>query len=233
MQTDEIIIFNKKCDEYNLSDSDKEYLKKIVLPIISHPNFKKRMSSEFMHHGSITLGEHILDDAILTYKLAKNKKKNYKLDLAVKIAMFHDLYTIPWQNNKEAKVNHFFDKHGFRHPIEAVINSISWYEDIFNDNDSPILIDGILHHMFPLPVRYLNDKTELKNRELYDKLDDKYKDIINNSLKRKKIGPISFSRSKYREGRVMAKADRIISRKQIKDFSSAKALITGHNKKIK
>ncbi len=146
--------------------------------------------------------------------------------------MLHDLYTLPWQNNREAKVKQFFDKHGFRHPIEAVINSITWYPEIFNNSDSVIIIDGILHHMFPLPVKYLNNKTELKNRELYNNLDNKYKEIINNSLKRKKIGPISFTRSKYMEGRIMAKADRKVSRKQIRDFSSAKALITGHNKKI-
>ena len=237
MQTNNKTLFNLLCDKYNLSNEDKNYLSKIVFPIINNDNFKKRLSKEFYHHGSITLGEHILEDTILTYVLSKKyitKKRldNYRIDLAIKIALLHDLYTIPWQNNKEAKVKHFFNKHGFRHPVEAVINSITWYPEIYNDSDSTIIIDGVLHHMFPLPVRIINKNIELKNKELYDNLDDKYKDIINNSLKRKRFGVISFSRSKYQEGRIMAKADRIVSRKQIKDLSTAKSLITGHNEKI-
>ena len=228
-----ILVFDNICNKYKLTKEDKDYLSKIVLPIINNDNFKKRMTSEFLHHGNITLGEHIIEDTIVTYKLSKKRKNNtFNMDMAIKIALLHDLYTLPWQNNREAKVKHFFDKHGFRHPIEAVINSITWYPEIFNNSDSVIIIDGILHHMFPLPVKYLNNKTELKNRELYNNLDNKYKEIINNSLKRKKIGPISITRSKYMEGRIMAKADRKVSRKQIRDFSSAKALITGHNKKI-
>lgn len=223
-------------DKYDLSKDDREYLYSIINPIVDNPNFKKRMTSEFLHHSNITLGEHIIEDAVLTYLLSKKKtlkNSDYRIDLAVRIAMLHDLYTLPWQNNPEAKVKHFFNKHGFRHPIEAVINSIYWYPELFKDElDSIIIVDGILHHMFPLPVRYLNEKVELKNRDIFDKVDNYYKEMINNSLKRKKIGPVSFSRSKYLEGRVMSKADKKVSRKQIKDFSSAKSLITGHNKKL-
>lgn len=237
MQNKTILVFNDICDKYQIDSEDRDYLKKYVFPIISNSNFITRITDEFPHHGNITLGEHIIEDTVLTYLLSKKylkRKKidNYRLDLAIKIALLHDLYTIPWQNNKEAKVKHFFNKHGFRHPIEAVINSINWYPELFNSDDSVIIIDGVLHHMFPLPVKRLNNKTELKNQELYDNLDDSYKVIINKSLQRKKLGPLSFSRSIYMEGRIMAKADRKVSRKQIKDFSSFKSLITGHNKKI-
>ena len=230
-------LFDNICNKYHLKKEDKDYLKKIIWPIINDDNFQIRLTNKFFHHGNITLGEHILEDVIVTYILSinylnKKKDNNYKIDLAVKIALLHDLYTIPWQNNPEAKVKHFFDKHGFRHPIEAVINSITWYPDLFNKDDSFILIDGILHHMNPLPVRFLTNKTELKNRDLYDKLDNYYKIKINDSLKRKRFGPISISRSKYKEGRIMAKADRKVSRKQIRDLSSFKALLTGHNKKL-
>ena len=228
-------IINKLYNKYDLNKNDEEYLNSIILPIINNINFKRRMTKDFLHHGCITLGEHIIEDTILTYVLSKKKiKTNYRMDLAIKISMLHDLYTVPWQNNNETKVKHFFNKHGFRHPIEAVINSINWYPDLFkNDDDSKIIIDGILHHMFPLPVRYLKNDVELKNKDLYNKLDNNYKEIIDNSLKRKKLGILSFSRSKYLEGKIMAKADRIVSRKQIKDFSSFKSLITGYNKKIK
>ena len=236
-------IVNELFDKYNLSFEDRVYLEKIIIPIINSPYFIERTTNKYLHHSDITLGEHILEDAIVTYLLSKkylNKKKNpeYRLDLAVKIALLHDLYSIPWQNNSEARVHHFFSKHGFRHPVEAVINAITWYPNIFDNKvDAKILIDGIVHHMFPLPVRIINEnkieKIELKNVDNYNKLSKEYRDMIINSLNRNRIGVISLSRSKYKEGRIMSKADKKVSHKQIKNISSAKALLTGHNKKIK
>ncbi len=229
-------------NKYKLDNEDKKYLDNIILPIINNPNFKERLTNKFLHHSDITLGEHIIEDGIVTYLLSKkylnkHKNTNYRIDLAVKIAMLHDLYTIPWQNNKEAHVNHFFSKHGFRHPIESVINSINWYPEIFNETDKEIIIDGIIHHMYPLPVRVFNekkiDKIELKNKDDYYKLSNDNKKILSNSSKRKRIGIISLSKSKYKEGKIMSKADKIVSRKQIKNFSSLSSLLTGHNKKIK
>ena len=229
-------------NKYHLTMEDKKFLNKIILPIINNPKFQERMTSNFLHHSDITLGEHILEDSIVTYLLSKkyinkHKNTNYRLDLAVIIALLHDLYTIPWQNNKEASVHHFFSKHGFRHPIEAVINSLNWYPELFNSTDKEIIIDGIVHHMYPLPVRVINenkiDKLELKNYDNYHKLSNENKELLIKSSKRKKIGVISFSKSKYMEGRIMSKADKKVSRKQIKNLSSAKALLTGHNKKIK
>lgn len=231
---------NELFEKYNLSNEDIIYLEEIINPIINNEHFKERLT--YLHHSDITLGEHIIEDAIVTYLLSKkylkrHKKTNYRVDLAVKIAMLHDLYSIPWQNNKEAKVNHFFSKHGFRHPLEAAINSLTWFPEIFNESDKEIIIDGIIHHMYPLPVRYLNDqkidKIELKNMDNYNKLSNEDKNIIIKSSQRKKVGVISLSKSLYKEGKIMSKADKKVSRKQIKNISSAKALVTGHNKKIK
>lgn len=232
-------IINNLFDKYSLSKEDKKEINKVLLPIVSHAEFQKRMTNEFFHHGNITLGEHIIEDTIMTYKLSKKYalNNNYQTDLALKIALFHDLYTLPWQNNKEAHVHHFLHKHGFRHPVESIINAINWYPEMFqNSRDSKLIIDGVLHHMFPFPVLSIGKKNidyyELKNINLYNKLSNDLQNIIKDSLKRKKIGKLSFSRSEYKEGRVMNKADRIVSRHQIKDFQSMKALITGHNKKI-
>lgn len=224
-------IFNK----YNLDLIDRKYLTKVIEPIINHSEFQKRMTNEFLHHSNITLGKHILEDTVLAYLMAK-KKKNINIDLVIKIALFHDLYTIPWQNNKEAHVKHFFNKHGFRHPIEATVNAITWYPEYFK-SDADIIIDGIIHHMFPLPVRSFNRekliKIELKNIDSFNKLDTLYQDLIIQSVKRRKIFGLSFSFSKYTEGRIMSSADKKVSRKQIKNFSSFKALFTGHNKSLR
>ena len=240
MEEKENIIIDNLINKYSLSTKDKKEFKKIILPIVRNDNFKVRLTDMFPHHGNITLGEHIIEDAIVTYKISKKKKQNkdFRHDLAVIIAMFHDLYTIPWQNNKDSTVKHFFHKHGFRHPVEAVINAITWYPDYFkNKDEAKIIIDGIVHHMHPLPVSYIDfDKIsyfELKNEDLCSNLLNWQKDIIVESLRRRKIGPVSISKSIYNEGAIMSKADRIVSRKQINDFTTLKSLITGHNKNIK
>ncbi len=237
MNNDILYLLIKK---YGLSVKDYDYLKKIIEPIYSHYEFQKRLTNEYLHHSDITLGKHILEDTVVTYILGSRyaKKHAINIELAIKISMLHDLYTIPWQNNDLAKVHKFFNKHGFRHPLEAAINAINWYPEIFNNQEeSKIIVDGIIHHMFPLPVRRLNinkiTKTELKNEEMFNKLSNEKKKIILESVNRKRIGPVSFSRSKYKEGRIMSKADKKVARKEIKNFASAKALLTGKNKKIR
>ncbi len=217
-----------------IKDKDeREEFNEIAYPFFSHPEFQKRMSNDFLHHSDITLGEHIIEDALITYGLCK-KKENVNTLVAVKIAMMHDLYEIPWQNNQEGIVKHFSNKHGFRHPIEAAINAITWYPEVFNENDSEILIDGIIHHMYPLPVRVFNNKDmELKNSDKLEKIDKRFIDMIIKSSNRHKVGHLSFSKCLYQEGRIMSKADKKVSFGQIKNFSSAKALLTGKNKSIK
>ena len=223
--------------KYNLSKNEKEEFIKIINSIFKHKEFQRRMTNEFLHHSNITLGEHIIEDAILTYKMCKNRN-DVNVELAVKIAMLHDLYTNPWQNNEKNKVNKFCNKHGFRHPIEAVINSIIWFPELFEkEEDAKIIIDGILHHMYPLPVRTFvddsNNDMELKNFDLVDKLSEENKKMIIDSLNRHRINKYSFSKSKYKEGKVMSKADKKVSRGQIKNINSLTALVTGHNRSLK
>ena len=55
--------------KYKLSLCEINQLNKIILPIINHPEFQKRMTSKFSHHGKITVGEHIIEDAIVSYKI--------------------------------------------------------------------------------------------------------------------------------------------------------------------
>lgn len=225
-------------EKYHLTTEEKKEFLNIIYKIYSHLEFQKRMTGPFYHHGTYTLGEHILEDAIVTFLLAKkkNKKQSVNISLAVIIAMFHDLYTVPWQNNMDAKVDKFANKHGFRHPIEAVVNAITWYPEFFeNRDDANILIDGILHHMYPLPVRSYDSREnnmELQNYELLCSLNDDIKKMVESSLMRHKIGLFSFSRSLYTEGRIMSSADKKVSLHQIKNFSSAIALLNGKNNSL-
>lgn len=239
----ELDILNNLLDKYMIFDEDRKEFINIIKPIYMHNEFQRRMTNEFLHHSDITLGMHILEDTIKTYLLSKkylnkNKNSNYDLSIALNISMLHDLYTLPWQNNPLNKSSKFFNKHGFRHPVEAVINAINWFPFLFtNEEDSKKIIDGIIHHMYPLPVICFKDydynKFELRNYDLIINLSDIHKKILVWSTNRGKIGDISVCRSKYKEGRIMSKADKAVSSGQIKNISSATALLTGKNKKIK
>ena len=235
---------NLVLDKYKLNDIEKEELTSMINEIFIHEEFQKRMTDEYKHHGDITLGEHILEDTVVTYILSKkyinknkNKNNNFNILLAVRISMLHDLYTLPWQNNNDNNSNYFLNKHGFRHPIEAAINSITWFPNLFKkEKEAEILIDGIIHHMFPLPVgSFTNNKEnilELNNFDLTKNLSKKNKEILIRCSNRHKIKNISISKSIYKEGKIMSKADKKVSTKQIKNIASAKALITGNNSKI-
>ena len=226
-------LFNK----YHISVEDANKILEVINPFFKHPEFERRMKEPFLHHADITLGEHILEDVIVTYLLGRKyqrKGKKINLSLALKIAIMHDLYTEPWQNSK-IKHNYFFNKHGFTHPLEAVINAYCWYPESFEDcKERKILIDGILHHMYPLPVRrFILSKLELNNIYLITKLPNEIQEDIQKSLNRGKIFSISLSKSKYFEGRIISKADKKVSLRQIKNFYSFWALFTGKNKSIK
>ncbi len=232
---------NKKLLEYlinyyDLSLIDKAYFMAIAEDIISHPEFQKRMDNEkYPHHNTTSLGEHIISDAIVTYKLTQ--KKNYneqEQKRAVKIALFHDLYEFPWQNSTIIK-NCTTNKHRFTHPIEGAINAATWYPELFKEKESAeIIIDGIIHHMFPFPVRVLNKKdAQLNNQQKFEQLDPRIKDLIITSSMRCQIGNISLCPSKFKEGRIISKADKIVSQEEdLTSWNGLIASVTRKNKKL-
>jgi len=232
---------NDVLKKYAFTSKQKREFIKIINPIYKHEEFQRRMSSEFFHHGDITLGVHIIEDAAVTYLKSFNYLKrrcnsSFDLETAVIIAMLHDLYTVPWQNN-DVKTYKFFNKHGFRHPIEAVINAVNWYPFLFENRDrAEKIIDGIVHHMFPFPVVVFNNSDsnilELQNFKLLDTFPEYIKAILVKTTNRKKILRVSICRSIYKEGRMMGKADRFVSFRQIRNLSNAMALLTGKNKRL-
>ena len=215
-------------DRYLKPEDQKEFLN-IIKPILDSKEFQIRCSNMYPHHDSITLGEHIFEVAIFTYLECK-KRSDVDLNTAVCIAMMHDLYTLPWQNNPNNKVKYFFNKHGFRHPVEAVINCVNWFPEIFEKYDSKILIDGIIHHMYPMPVRAYNKKDmELKTK---NKISGELEEILIETSNRCKLGDISFCRSRYKEGRIVSKGDRKSTRIHLKNINSLTQSITGNNKNL-
>ena len=229
------------CKQYKLTGYNVKRLWSMIRPICYHKEFIKRCQAPFWHHDCKTLGDHIICDAIVTYKMiTKLKKKNKKFDFinlkdAVCIPMFHDLYEEPWQNNLKAKKKKFINNHGFTHPLEAVTNAITWFPQYFTDeHEALIIIDGIIHHMFPFPVRAIdNVPLELNNQEKYDALADKYKKIMISSTLIGQLGHISLRRSFYIEGILMSKADKIVAiRKDIHSLDGYLSLLTGKNKRL-
>ena len=230
------------CEQYKLSGYNSKKLWNIIRPICYHKEFIKRCKDPFWHHDLKTTGDHIICDAIVTYKMIiklKKKNKNFtfiNLKIAIYIAMFHDLYEEPWQNNLKFKDKLLRNQHGFIHPIEAVVNAITWFPNAFLDeHDALIIIDGMIHHMYPLPVRAIDGTIlQLNNQDRYDVLDEKYKKIMKASTMIGRIGCFSLRRSFYIEGRIMSRADKIVAtRKDINSIEGYLALVTGKNKRIK
>lgn len=223
--------------KYDLDKKQTKELWNIIGPVCEHEEFKKRMEKPFFHHDDKMLGDHIICDTIVTYKIIKklrqDKFKGVSLKLACLIAMFHDLYEEPWQNNPVKKK--LFNKHGFVHQIEASINAVTWYPEYFKNMDNArIIIDGIIHHMYPFPVRAI-DGTEmnLNNQEKFDKLEKKYRDLIVLSTTVGKVGKISLRRSLYPEGRIMSRADKKVSfGLELHSIDGVLALVWGYNKKL-
>ena len=171
------------------------------------------------------------------YVKKKNKKgKKVNKRLAVITAMFHDLYEKPWQNS-EIKKKVFRNAHGFTHPIEASINAIIWYPEYFkNRKEAEIIIDGILHHMFPFPLRSIKnfEELELNNYNKIKKIDDDLLEMIIKSSNKNKLFNVSFKKSIYLEGKLVSKADKIVSMlKDITSFNALLACLTGKNPDLK
>ena len=209
--------------KYKLEDKEIYYIWRIIKPIFCHDEFQKRMTDPYWHHQDVTIGEHIIGDTIMAYKICCAKQKNEAvIRRTILVAMFHDLYVQSWMiyNPKQ----HFINSHAFTHPIEAIINAITWFPQFFeNVEDAKIIIDGVLHHMYPCPVRAFSDlELEIGNFDLYEALDAKYKKIIICSLNSCMFKNLSLRNSFYVEGRILSKADKIITMK--KDLKGAKAV---------
>ena len=122
-------------------DESKEYYE-IVKEILENEEFQRR--KQFPHHGEKTVFDHSLEVSILSYKIAKKLRLDYKA--AAIGGLLHDFYDKPWQDDPEKKP--FFKRHGFAHAGEARINAKKHFPHLMNDRIENI----ILRHMFPLNI---------------------------------------------------------------------------------
>lgn len=230
------ILFNLFLNSGLTITEQKEFYK-IAKPIIHHKEFVKRCSKDFPHHGSTSLGEHIIKDAIKTYVLAKEYNKTHffrkaDIKIAVLIALFHDLYTKPWQNSDEKTSVFNNDTHRMTHPIEAVLNSYNWFPKYFkNEKNAEIIINGIIHHMYPYPVKKVENKNiKINNQKLLKKF--KYYDYLIQTTKNITKLKIDIRPPKSIEGKLLLKADKLIALSELNSFNSIKALVNSKNKNL-
>ena len=52
-------------EKYKLSNIEKEELLSIIAFIYNHDEFQRRLTKDFLHHDTITLGEHIIEVTIM------------------------------------------------------------------------------------------------------------------------------------------------------------------------
>lgn len=121
---------------------DTEYYS-IVKDILENPEFLRR--KEFRHHGNRTVYDHSLVVSILSYRIAKKLKMDYRS--AAIGGLLHDFYYKPWQEEKDTRP--FFKKHGFAHAGEALENSRVYFPNLMNKR----VEDIIKKHMFPLNIK--------------------------------------------------------------------------------
>lgn len=115
----------------------------IAEPILNHSEFQKR--KRFMHHGTISVYDHVVIVSILAFEMAK--KRGLDVKSATLAGLLHDFYETPWMEDKEKKP--FFQRHGFTHAKNALNNAKKYFPEYLN----PIIEDSIIKHMFPLNVR--------------------------------------------------------------------------------
>lgn len=121
---------------------DAEYYN-IVKDILENEEFLRR--KEFRHHGNRSVYDHSLAVSILSYRIAKRLKIDYKS--AAIGGLLHDFYYNPWQEKKDTRP--FFKKHGFSHAGEALENSKKVFPELMNNR----IEDIIKKHMFPLNIK--------------------------------------------------------------------------------
>lgn len=219
---------------FNFSQKEQLEFTKVANKIIYHKEFEKRCQEPFYHHDKITLGEHIIKDAIVTYRLAKrykykHPKKYINIEDALLIAFFHDLYDEPWQNKQEGK-RKLLEKHGFIHPIEAAINASKWYPTFFKDKRrKEKLIDGIIHHMYPFPVRTVTKKTKIKGKLLAE---EKIYKTLKKVTKEKKRSLIIIKKPTSIEGKLLSKADKKIALQEMGHILTTLKLLYKENKTL-
>lgn len=120
--------------------------KKITQDILSHPEFLKLKT---LRHHKQDIYHHVYQVSVLSYKLAKTLRLDYKS--AARGGLLHDFFIYDWRKDGQIRKKKLFEKHGFTHSKQALKNARMYF------TLNKIEEDIIIKHMFPLtpqPPRY-------------------------------------------------------------------------------
>ena len=98
---------------------------------------------KYIQHATTTTFEHCYNVSYICYKLAKEKGYKVNIDSLIRGAFLHDFYLYDWH---EKSMTHRL--HGFFHPIVALKNAKTYFNDI-----NLIEENMISSHMWPLTFR--------------------------------------------------------------------------------
>jgi uncharacterized protein len=98
-------------------------------------------NKNYIQHGSTTTYNHCRNVAYVSLQLASTFHWHIDEHALIRGALLHDYYLYDWHNHQTR-----LHLHGFRHPALALANAEQTY--IL----SPVEIDIIKHHMFPLTL---------------------------------------------------------------------------------
>ncbi|MEA1975766.1 MAG: HD domain-containing protein [Bacillota bacterium] len=120
--------------------SKQEY--NMIIKEIVHNKIYLQLKNYTQHNESIY--DHSLKVSYLAYKISKKLKLDYIS--ATRGALLHDFFLYDWRIEGKLNKKKLFQKHGFTHPKEALINA----KKHFNINKKEE--DIIIKHMFPLTI---------------------------------------------------------------------------------
>lgn len=98
---------------------------------------------KYIQHATTTTFEHCYNVSYICYKLAKEKGYKVNINSLIRGAFLHDFYLYDWH---EKSMTHRL--HGFFHPIVALKNAKTYFNDI-----NLIEENMISSHMWPLTFR--------------------------------------------------------------------------------
>ncbi len=118
--------------------------------ILNDPKFQKLQ--EYLAHGNISVMEHSLDVAKVSYRINRNLKLSADLDTLLTGALLHDYYLYDWHHAR--LFVSIFKMHGYTHPETARNNAV---RDFNVDKKTQKVISS---HMWPLTFRHFPSSRE-------------------------------------------------------------------------
>lgn len=121
--------------------NNKEF-HQITEDILYHPEFLKLKT---LRHHKKDIYHHVARVSYLSFIWAKRLNLDYKA--AARGGLLHDFFVYDWRHEGQLKKKKLFEKHGFTHSKEALVNARTHFE--ITDREADIIVK----HMFPLTLR--------------------------------------------------------------------------------